>query len=227
LLEHQSQFGEDSLSDVEIVDEFMTFFLAGTGTTATSVAFAVYNLLQNPTCLEKLNEEVSSIYATKSVNQINVDLLNTMTYLGLVLKENLRHSPPAPGVIPKEAINDHYLGTIPILKGTMVQTMTIATNYNAKYFEDPDEFRPERWSDNSSQTMKSCQDPFVFVPFGAGARACPGLQVAQIESKIILAEFLSHFKAKVSEGYKHRIIYRTTCDPFDPILVDLELLQKA
>lgn len=55
-------------------------------------------------------------------------------------------------------------------------------NRDPEYFEDPLEFRPERFSDNSQSEM--------FYPMGKGPKSCIGQYFAMIEMRVILAEFV-------------------------------------
>ena len=52
---------------------------------------------------------------------------------------------PATGLFPREAIRNHKLGDLTIKRGTSIQIGMLTMNYNGKYYDDPFEFKPERW----------------------------------------------------------------------------------
>nr|XP_013999265.1 unnamed protein product [Salmo salar] len=97
-----------------MLDNFVTFFIAGQETTANQLAFAVMELGRLPEILTKVKQEVDDVIGMKQ--EISFDDLGKMTYLSQVLKETLRLYPTAPGTsrfIP----NDIVINGIPIPAG--------------------------------------------------------------------------------------------------------------
>jgi len=226
LLEAQRQ-GE-KIFDKEIVDEFISFFLAGMDTTAHLVTMMTYHLFHSvPQYVEKVQEESSKYFINKSPEELKMEDLNNMEMLQLIIKETLRLHTPVIGVFPREATKSHYLGKVHVKKGTDVQFGWVINNSNSKYHEDPDKFNPERWVDKNSQTLKSVgDDPFVFIPFSAGARNCMGQHLAQIQAKIIICEMLKTFRVKISEGYVNKMTFRGLHEPHYPLILDLERIHQ-
>jgi len=194
LLETQNASkSEEHFTDDDIVNEFVTFFIAGMDTTGHLTTMALYLLTQNPQSFSKLQEEVDQVYS--KTDPVTIEDLGHMDYMQCVLKETMRLYTPAPTIFPRIAQNDHTLGNLNIKKGTSVRPTPLYNFASPKYFEDPREFKPERWLIKKEQDL----EPFVFIPFSAGPRNCIGQHMAMIESKIIISEFIKKFKFNMSE----------------------------
>eukprot|EP01017_Pseudomicrothorax_dubius_P001833 TRINITY_DN0_c6735_g1_i1.p1 TRINITY_DN0_c6735_g1~~TRINITY_DN0_c6735_g1_i1.p1 ORF type:complete len:120 (-),score=18.18 TRINITY_DN0_c6735_g1_i1:50-409(-) len=110
--------------------------------------------------------------------------------------------------------------SITILKGTKVNVALNTIGFNELYFDQPYEFRPERFlNDNEDKSPKL---PFAYIPFSAGPRHCIGKYLAMIEAKSILLTFLNTFSFKMTNpDYKLRMGYRFLYEPIDPVEIDL------
>ena len=67
-----------------------------------------------------------------------------------------------------------------------------------RYWDMPEEFRPERFAKENEQPPA-----FTYTPFGGGQRACIGAPFAQVEAKVVLARVLQQFQLE-SLGRKVR-----------------------
>jgi len=207
----------ESFSDEEIIDEFVTFFLAGMETTGQLSTMMLYLLHKHPQCLETVEKEVKVHY--NGTGPITIDQVNSMETLHGVAKEALRLYSPAPQIPARVATVDHQLGDLKIKKGMFVRPVVLFNNSNSKYFDEPEKFMPERWLDKNENKS----DPFTFIPFSAGARNCIGQHFAVMEAKIIVAEFLNMFKFKIPDMYDLTMTFVTVYKPKEKILLDLEL----
>jgi len=135
-----------------------------------------------------------------------------MDYLTSAVKETLRIATPVPWILMRDSLEDHSVGDIKIKKGTLVKCEFFPSFYSTKYFEDPEEFKPERWMDAQNKI-----DPYAFIPFSAGSRNCIGQHLAILEAKIIISEFLEKFDYKLTEGYQMRTGLRFLYEPLDPL----------
>ena len=219
LLETQnSSNAEDRFTDEDIINEFITFFIAGMDTTGNMINMALYLLQANPQSFERLQEEIQTVY--NKTESVTIENLNQMDFLNSILKETLRLYTPAPFMFPRKAQADHMLGDIHIKKGTSVRPTPIFNYANPNYFEEPKKFKPERWLKKKEQDI----DSYVFLPFSAGSRNCIGQNLAMIEAKIILCEFIKMFKFEMTEkDYDFIIGFNFLYRPKKDICMDLQL----
>jgi len=205
---------EQRLSDKEIVDEFITFFVAGMDTTGHLIGMMLYNLTQHPDCLEGLKAEIKETY--DKTEKLTTDVLQGMDEMHNVLKETLRMYTPAPMTFFRVALQDHKIGELEIKKGTWVRPLFISVFHDERHFPKPEQFDPSRWRDNAGKL-----DSYAFTPFSAGPRNCIGQHLAIVESKIIMAEFLKKFDFKLKEGYKLKMRTRFLYEPNDELIFEL------
>ena len=210
LLRAQSSEKEsERLSDDDIINEFVTFFVAGMDTTARLVAMTLYHLAKNPQYLKDLKEERMKTYNQEKV--VTAETLQKMDVLHTVLKETLRLHTPASGMFGRSALQDHKLVDLDIKKGDIVKVEFMASFRNEKNFEDPEEFKPYRWN------TINLKEPFAFAPFSGGPRNCIGQHLAIFEAKVIVSEFLERFEFKLPDDYKLGMTIRFLYEPRDEL----------
>eukprot|EP01017_Pseudomicrothorax_dubius_P030115 TRINITY_DN3722_c0_g1_i3.p1 TRINITY_DN3722_c0_g1~~TRINITY_DN3722_c0_g1_i3.p1 ORF type:complete len:431 (+),score=76.41 TRINITY_DN3722_c0_g1_i3:320-1612(+) len=218
LLEHNSRNPEDQLSDAEIIDNMITLFTGGMDTTAHLLTTSMYYLLKYPETAAKIMNEAKS----NGINfdHITIDGLASLKYLDAFLKEVLRNSAPILSLLPRRAKTTHKLGDLTILKGTIVNVSFNVAGFNETFYDQPYEFRPERFLEENVQ--RKTRYPYSFLYFSAGARNCIGKYLAFIEAKTILLTFLKRYSFKFSNpDYKLKFGIRFLYEPVDPILLDL------
>lgn len=132
-------------------------------------------------------------------NHINQQDIDNMKYLKAVIKETLRLHPPAPTLIPRVSREDAKVMGYDIMKGTRVIINGWAIQRDPKVWDEPDEFQPERFLDNSIDYKGH---DFELIPFGAGRRGCPGMQFALVIDEHVLANLLHKFDWELPNGGK-------------------------
>ncbi|XWS28867.1 hypothetical protein CRYUN_Cryun25bG0108400 [Craigia yunnanensis] len=75
---------------------------------------------------------------------------------------------------------------------------------------DAEKFNPERFAIVISRECKSSQ---AYIPFGVGARICPGQSLAMIELQVLFAIILSNFSFTISPSYRHSPQYALLIEP--------------
>uniref|UniRef100_A0A8C8EGC4 Cholesterol 24-hydroxylase n=1 Tax=Oncorhynchus tshawytscha TaxID=74940 RepID=A0A8C8EGC4_ONCTS len=178
-----------------MLDNFVTFFIAGQETTANQLAFAVMELGRLPEILTK--QEVDDVLGMKQ--EINFDDLGKMTYLSHVLKETLRLYPTAPGTsrfIP----NNIVINGIPIPAGVTCVFNSYVCGRLDKFFEDPLKFDPERFHPDAAKPY------YCYYPFSLGPRSCLGQSFAQMEAKVVMAKLLQRFDFSLLPGQSFDIL---------------------
>lgn len=81
-------------------------------------------------------------------------------------------------------------------KGTIVHIPIVAVHRDAKYYEEPDKFDPERFMDGDANKFN---DQSVYMPFGDGPRNCIGLRLAQLQVKLGLLAMLKQFRFELRD----------------------------
>ncbi|XP_052115555.1 cytochrome P450 736A117 isoform X1 [Arachis duranensis] len=175
----------------------LDMFAAGTDTTYTVLEWAMAELLKRPAVMHKLQDEVRTVVGNRG-NITEQDLVH-MNYLKAVIKETLRLHPSLPVLVPRESTKGIKLNGYDIEAGTQVLVNAWAVATDPKCWDQPLEFKPERFL-NSSVDFKGCD--FQFIPFGAGRRGCPGVQFATAVDEIVLATLVHHFDWDLSAASK-------------------------
>ncbi|XP_073434076.1 cholesterol 24-hydroxylase-like [Dendrobates tinctorius] len=204
--------------DIEvIIDNFVTFFIAGQETTANQLAFAVQELAQNPEILQKVQAELDEIIGSR--RDIEYDDLGKLRYLSQVLKETLRLYPPAPGT-SRLLQEDMIIEGVRIPKNTPVLVYSYVTGRMEQFFKDPLTFDPDRFSRDSSKPY------FTYFPFSLGPRSCIGQVFAQMEAKVVMAKLLQRFDFQLVEGQTFKIQDTGTLRPMDGTRCRLRVREK-
>ncbi|EKG22462.1 Flavodoxin [Macrophomina phaseolina MS6] len=203
------QTGE-GLSDELIIDELITFLVAGHETTSGLLSFAFYYLLANPSALAAARTEIDTVIGTAA---ITVEHLAQLPYLNAVLRETLRLQPTAPiyELIPFEdtVIGDKYS----VKKGDSLLVILPAVHRDpAVWGTDADVFRPERMLDGDFEKLPKN----AWKPFGNGSRACIGRAFAWQEALLVTALLLQNFDCKMADpGYLLKVKDTLTIKPDD------------
>ncbi|KAI3765913.1 hypothetical protein L2E82_15959 [Cichorium intybus] len=172
-------------------------YTAGTDTTATVLEWAFAELFRHPTIFKKVQDEVRMVVNDRK--QINQQDIDNMKYFKAVIKETLRLHPPAPTLVPRASSQDVKVMGYDVKKGTRVIINGWAIQRDPKVWDEPDEFKPERFLDS---TIDYKGHDFDLIPFGAGRRGCPGLAFAIAIDEHVLANLLHKFDWELPNGGK-------------------------
>ncbi|KAH7857809.1 hypothetical protein Vadar_016710 [Vaccinium darrowii] len=170
-------------------------FAAGTDTTSTALEWVMTELLNHSQVMKKLQAEVRGIAQTN--HQVTEDDLDRMPYLKAVIKETLRLHPPIPILVPRESTKDVQVMGYDIAAGTRVITNAWTIGRDPLSWDEPEEFKPERFLNNSADFRGH---NFELIPFGAGRRACPGIQFAAAVNELALANLVHKFDFALPDG---------------------------
>ncbi len=150
-----------SLTMEEIIDEFITIFLAGQETTASSMAFGLYEIISNPHIEAKLLNEINKVLGERE--EVEFDDLAKLKYIGQVFEESLRKHPiaPAPTRILRKEIT---VGGYQIPKGDGVASSSLLFAMNPEIWKSPEVFDPERFADPGNiPNLSMMHFPLVLV----------------------------------------------------------------
>ncbi|KAJ8007314.1 hypothetical protein DPEC_G00116250 [Dallia pectoralis] len=180
-----------------MLDNFVTFFIAGQETTANQLAFAVMELGRLPEILAKAKQEVDDVIGMKQ--EISSADLGNMTYLSQVLKETLRLYPTAPGT-SRYISDDITINGIRIPGGFTGIFNSYVCGRMAAFFDDPLKFDPERFHPDAAKPY------YCYYPFSLGPRSCLGQNFAQIEAKLVMAKLLQRFDFSLLPGQSFDVL---------------------
>ncbi|KAI1773837.1 bifunctional P-450:NADPH-P450 reductase [Hypoxylon cercidicola] len=180
-----SQTGE-KMSDASIIDNLITFLIAGHETTSGTLSYALYRLLKNPDAYRKVQQEVDEVVGK---GPITVEHMQKLPYISAVLREALRLDSPISlfGVYVQEdtLLADKY----PVYKGEFLNCFLARSHLDPAVFEDPLTFKPERMLDENFNKLPKNS----WKPFGNGVRACIGRAFAWQEAVLAMAILFQNF----------------------------------
>ncbi|XP_078418090.1 cholesterol 24-hydroxylase-like [Cetorhinus maximus] len=203
---------EGEYNDSLMLDNFITFFIAGQETTASLISFTIMELTRQPEITAKLQAEVDEVVGMK--RDITAEDIGRLQYLNQVLKETLRLYPPGPGT-SRWLSEDMAIEGIKIPGGVSVIFNTYTMGRMAKFFDDPLTFDPERFNPNAPKPY------YCYFPFTLGAHSCLGQVFAQMEAKVILCKFLQRFEFQLMPGQTYEILDTGTLRPRDGVVCTL------
>lgn len=180
------------MTDRQVRDEAMTLFLAGHETTALVLAWTWYLLAQNPPAEAALVAEWQNLLGGRTPT---VDDWPKLRHTERVVLEAMRLYPPA-YVIGREAIADGTIGGYHVPRGTTILMSEWAVQRDPRFFVDPDDFRPERWTEAFQKTLPK----FAYFPFGGGPRQCVGNTFAMMEMALVLPTIGQRFRFALQPG---------------------------
>lgn len=190
------------LTDDVIAGNAIEFLLGGEDTTANTVAWAIHELSDNQVALATLRTELNEVMNGADV-PVDVATANQLSYAAAIVNEAMRLRPVAP-LIHLEANDDIVIGDIKVPKNTAVLSLLRPPARSENNFADPGSFHPERWLG----TFEGAHTQSAHIPFGAGARMCPGRTLALLEMQVMLATLFKSYdfvrvgdRSKVTEQF--------------------------
>ncbi|WP_245632293.1 cytochrome P450 [Edaphobacter aggregans] len=173
-----------SMSDEQLHDEIMTFFLAGHETAALSLTWAAYLLATHPETQEQAAKEISVV---TEGGEIRAEHYPQLRFVTAVAKEALRLYPPV-WSLGRKTTKHGSLGSLPVSKGTDLWLCLHRLHRDPRWYPEPERFSPQRWLGNQLQRR------FTYAPFGIGPRVCIGQHFAMAETVLGLASMLRQFR---------------------------------
>jgi len=213
LLAAQDEDGS-RMTDRQLRDETITLFLAGHETTASTLSWTWWLLAQNPAVEAKLHAEVDAALGDRAPS---LDDLPKLVYTGHVITESLRLYPAAWGMA-RLAVEDHEIAGYPVTKGMGVAMAQWVVHRDPRWYDAPEEFRPERWEGDLMKRLPR----FAYFPFGGGPRQCIGNTFALMEATLILATIARKFRLRLIANHPVVPLASITLRPRHGVRVKLE-----
>ena len=166
-------------------------------TSSTALEWAMSELMKHPAVMKKLQQELESVVGLDQM--VEESHLDKLEYLDCVVKEALRLHPVGPLLIPHQSVEDSEVGGFHVPKKARVIVNVWAIGRDPDVWADPDCFLPERFI-GSEIDLRGHH--FELLPFGAGRRGCPGLQLGLTVVKLVLAQLVHCFDWELPHGMK-------------------------
>jgi cytochrome P450 len=213
LLQAQDADDGSRMTDRQVRDEVMTLFLAGHETTAVALSWTWYLLAQHPEVDARLADTLRVALGGRPPA---VTDLPALRYAEMVVTESMRLYPPAYG-IARQATRPTEVAGHPIAARDIVLMPTWVVHRDARWFDEPETFRPERWVDAARHLPR-----FAYFPFGGGPRQCIGNTFATMEAVLILAAIAQRFRLTLVPGQRVVPVPYITLRPEPGIRMRLE-----
>jgi len=197
----------DQFSESELLGNAITILLAGEDTTANTLAWTIHFLACHPKIQSAIQQEIDD--KLDSVTP-SFDQLDDFPLTFACAQEAIRLKPVAPFMY-MENIHDEVIEGHHVPAGTLIFMLLNHESTNSELFDNPEQFNPQRWLDMSSEQKRTYNK--VLMPFGAGARLCPGRLLSFIEMKSALITILKQY------SFSHHNGENTTEDSFEFTLV--------
>ncbi|MCC8246905.1 cytochrome P450 [Saccharothrix luteola] len=188
--DEESTGADRTLSDHEVVNQMLTFHLAGSETTAVTLAWALHLIARHPDVERRLHAEVDAVLAGRTAGPGD---LAALELTGRVITETLRLRSPV-YVLTREVTADTELGGHPLPAGTVLAYSPYPIHHNADLHPDPQRFDPDRWDPARKPARHA------FVPFANGARKCIGDKFSLMEATLALASIVARWRLRHVPG---------------------------
>ncbi|XP_061370400.1 taxadiene 5-alpha hydroxylase-like [Gastrolobium bilobum] len=186
--------GEDDkqvITEKEIIHNVRLVMVAGYDTSSVVITFIIRLLSNEPAIYAAVLQEQEEIAKSKpSGETLTWEDISKMKYTWRVAMETLRMIPPVFGGFRKAVADIEYGGYL-IPKGWQIFWVTAMTHMDNSIFSEPSKFDPSRFENQASVP------PYCFIPFGGGARMCPGYEFARVEILVAIHYIVTRFSWKL------------------------------
>lgn len=177
------------LSNADLITLCSEFMVAGTDTTVTTLEWTMAHLVMDPPIQTKLYHHIHDAVGNRPVDEND---LPNLPFLQAVIKETLRLHPPGHFLLPHAVSKPCRLGGYDIPPHAVVNFNITSISRDAKIWEEPLKYRPERILTADVDITGTKQ--VTMVPFGAGRRICPGLGLALMHTELFVARLVQAYE---------------------------------
>jgi cytochrome P450 len=171
-----------ALTNQEVRDLLPSLLFGGRDASATAITWALYWIHRQRAVRDQLLKELDNLGDSPDFMSI-VEL----PYLSAVCQEALRIYPTQVVTFPRIVESPVELMGYELSPGTVLLGCIYLTHQHQDLYQQPKQFQPERF-------LERQYSPYEFLPFGGGARRCPGEALAVFEMKLVLATILSGYQ---------------------------------
>lgn len=184
-----------------------TFLLAGSDSTATGIAWAMWELAVHPEIRHRVEQEVDDVLGERVPSEEDVSKLPMCR---AVVHETLRLHPPV-WITARDANDADVIDGCPIKAGERVVIPIFAMHRSPRHWPDPEAFDPQRFLEDPEQVRRND----AYMPFGAGKHLCIGRELALTTMVLSVAMLSRRFRVTPDGAEQVRQKAYTTLKP-DP-----------
>ena len=187
----------EPMTEQQVRDEIVTMFAVGHETVTVALTWAWYLLSTHPHAQAELQAELDTVLAGRPPA---LEDLPHLAFTEKVFREAIRLYPPI-WRMGRVALEPLELAGYEIPAGAMICLPTMIIHRDPRFYDNPAEFRPERWTPAFQDGLHR----FAYFPFGGGPRLCIGEGFAWMEAKLILATLAQSWS--VRHDPTHKVAY--------------------
>jgi cytochrome P450 len=188
------------LDDIGIVRLFITVLLGAFDTTALGLTSMAYLLAAHPEWQERLREEALAA----GTGRPSYDVVKGLEATDGAWKETLRLM-PVTGNVFRVPLREVEVEGARIPSGTFVMVSTGSLSRDDRWWSDPLRFDPGRFAADRAEDKKH---KGAYMPFSAGAHACIGSHLANLEAKAFWHAMLTRCRFSLQPHYEARHQFR-------------------
>jgi cytochrome P450 len=192
LLNLRDEATGEALSQQEVFDQCMVSFQAGHETSATALLWWSRLLAEHPEAAQRAQAEVDAVLQGRVPCPQDMAQLPWLT---ATLKEAMRLYPPVAAVMSRRTTAPITLGGVAVPQGALLRITPWVLHRDARWFAEPECFRPARFDEGSPEIPRG-----AWIPFGLGPRVCIGQHFAMLEMVLLAAMLLQRYTLRVPEG---------------------------
>ena len=177
----------DGFEADRVVDNLLTFVMAGHETTALALTWTLRLIADHPDVERRMLREIEGMAAPPG----EPGAVDQLAYTRQVVLEAMRLYPPA-ALLVRRAAEDLRVGDLRVPAGGSIHIPVYALHRHRRLWTDPDAFDPDRFEPGRSKDRHR----FAFIPFGGGPRVCIGMGMAITECLVILATLLPRVRLR-------------------------------
>ena len=200
LLSIKDDEGAPRFTADQIAGMFISMMFAGHHTTSGTAAWTLIELLKHPDVLNDVVAELDELYSDGS--PVSYHSLREIPLLEAAIKEALRLHPPLILLLRVANVPVDVEG-YRIEPGKLVGASPAVSNRIPEDFADHNTFDPTRYIDPRSDDL---DNPWTWIPFGAGRHRCVGANFAMMQLKAIFSLLLRNWTfemAQPPESYRN------------------------
>jgi cytochrome P450 len=202
------------LTDKQVRDETISFFIAGHATIAAALTWTWYLLSTHPESWRRLKAEVDEVLGDRPPGAADLPRLR---YAGMVVQEAMRLYPPV-YLLLRRALADDEVGGYRIPAGADLAVCPYVTHRHPGFWDNPEGFDPERFAPE----LAGLRHRMAFFPFSGGPRRCIGEGFAQLQLPLVVAMVSQRYRLSLLPARPAEVAVAVTLRPRVPMLMRVE-----